>query len=144
MERLEQLQSAQPSTMSRSYYDKFWEATGEDSMGQSTPPATNRWRRWQESGTGGVSSGDQAGSEFSPGCESEEKLSSRRAPAGMAWLRMVRGAGVRRLSGRAMAWAAGVAADGAAMNIGAGSLSVAARHQAGLARRSSTRRSGTM
>ncbi|CAE7802806.1 unnamed protein product [Symbiodinium necroappetens] len=42
-----------------SYYDKFWEATGEDSMGQSTPPATNRWRRWQESGTGGVSSGDQ-------------------------------------------------------------------------------------
>ena len=62
--------------MAMSYYDKFWETGGEDSMGQSTPSPSNRVAP-------AVCQVEtrQAG-EFSPGYESEEKTSE---PKGARW-----------------------------------------------------------
>ena len=65
------LQGTELAVMARSYYDRFEEVEVGDSMGESTPPPTFRWRRHLGGGTGGLSSGEQTSPDFS-GYESEE------------------------------------------------------------------------
>ncbi|OLP91820.1 hypothetical protein AK812_SmicGene26425 [Symbiodinium microadriaticum] len=78
------LQGTELAVMARSYYDRFEEVEVGDSMGESTPPPTFRWRRHLGGGTGGLSSGEQTSPDFS-GYESEEKTLEPGRPQWDGW-----------------------------------------------------------